>query len=172
MTIYVDMDGVLVDLVGKLVKEFKQVIHWEPGKYSLTDVFAITVSQWENLSIDWWASLDKTIEADQIVNIVQSYGKLRIATAPSSQLCIKGKFDWLRKHYPFIKEENIFFVDSKWQLADPNTILIDDHTETVERFEKAGGKAFLYPRHWNASHAEADKNNLKNLQSFLAKHHK
>jgi len=172
MKIYVDMDGILVDLVGQIQRDYQPVIPWEPGEYNLLKVYGVPHDKWENLSIDWWANLEKTKEADQIVELVTQYGDLNILSKPSSQMCIKGKFEWLQWHYPQTKTENMFFVESKHHLARPDTILIDDCSAIVEEFRACGGKAFLYPRHWNDEHAKADENNVKSLKNFLAKCYK
>ena len=140
MTIYFDLDGVLVnfvkqctekkcfktngkvnwDKVDSLGKEFWTEMEWMPGSkelYKKLEVFAN--------SVGW---------------------KIKILSAIHSDSGKEGKIEWCEKNLG-ISRSNIDIVKKKeYKLAraNPLSILIDDKEELVNSFTYAGGTGILY----------------------------
>jgi hypothetical protein len=131
---------------------------------------------WAPFGRDFWASLPKTAEADQIINMLfRDFrpNQLCFLTSPcDTDGCLDGKRDWVQKHYPDIPilfSQRAPGKDSpKWMLAGDDTLLIDDHTPNVNNFKAAGGHGFLFPRPWNQAH-ELEPHALEFLREALNK---
>lgn len=52
-------------------------------------------------------------------------------------------------------------------LAHPDSILIDDCDENVDKFNDAGGKAILVPQDWNSSYKLFDNNNVAEKVEYI-----
>lgn len=168
MKCLLDMDGVVADFVRAAMR-----LHDKPWPYGegaagddywdIIGLWSMTPEEfWAPLGRDFWSSVPKTPDADEVVNTVADVvGRENICflTSPcGTDGCVDGKREWLAEHYPDIP--TLFSVSSrtgglppKQFCAGPGTILIDDHTPSVQKFREFGGFAFLYPRPWNNGHA-------------------
>lgn len=166
MTIcYLDMDGVIASFVDGVyevfsVKEdpYQKAENW--GNWYVQDILGIpSETFYGRLGYDFWASLPKTKEADEIVQcVVDTFGakNVRICTTPITQGgCYSGKFDWILRHYPFLRR-SLVTTKRKYELARPDRVLVDDSDVNIDEFNAAGGKTFLYPRPWNRRHAQSE----------------
>lgn len=159
--IFLDMDGILADFVKAACQ-----LHNRPepcikpehyGEFDLEKGWGITPEQfWAPIadqSLDFWVGLEKTPEADQLVNLAIYYvgvDNIAILTAPSKDSgSVPGKRLWIEKNYPQFKKQMIF-TSAKGFLAGPDRILIDDRDRNIEEFAKAGGSGILLPRLWNS----------------------
>lgn len=159
-----DMDGVLADFVGGVVKAHGRPYPYiHPSSYGCFDIEKI----WGISAHDFWSPCDgasfwdnlgKTPEADTLVNSVcEQFGpdNVAILTAPSqSPYCVPGKRRWIERYYPQLKK-NIIFGSAKKFLAAPTRVLIDDRDKNVDDFVGAGGCAILMPRLWNREYDRA-----------------
>lgn len=159
--ILLDADGVLFDFIGgaNKVHEFNpgsvpsNIGHYWPEDYwgKSKDAFWFPLN-----NVEFWATLDKTPEADQIVALaIREVGEANVAicTKPSDHpSSILGKMESIKKNYPMFSERTIF-ASAKEFLAGPNRILIDDGDKNILAFNKAGGQGVLVPRMWNKGHA-------------------
>lgn len=166
-----DLDGVIVDFVKGVCRLYHvDNPYIKPGgprgdgAWDLLELLKIAEpkSFWNFLGFDFWANLEKTPEADRIVQtVLRTVGNENVCflTSPCSAMgCSDGKRAWVHKHYPQIpillsvcSEENP--QPPKEFLANGETILIDDCAWNVDTFSGAGGWTYLYPRPWNRRHA-------------------
>lgn len=131
--LYCDMDGVLVnfekgyeDLTSKNIKD--QHIKgdedfWEPIK---------------NAGSKFWSNLEWMPDGKQLWNYIKKYNP-ELLTAPSREESSRiGKQEWVDKHIP---GTSIIFkkAQNKKDLANPNTILIDDRKDNIDKWIEAGG---------------------------------
>ena len=165
--VFLDLDGILVDF-----NKGVHAAHSRPdvytispdnnGLYGLAEIWGIPKKDfWEpTQQPGFWESLDKTPEADDIVNYCcEQYGggNICILTSPSLHMaCIPEKRTWMQKHYPHLAKNMLFGSEKKF-LAGPDRMLIDDKNENVDSFSAHGGLGLLYPRPWNRLHSKQMK---------------
>jgi 5'-nucleotidase len=104
----------------------------------------------------FWESIVPMPYAQEVVfDLYQSYD-IWIATTPyyakgyDTEICMREKKNWLRKFFPFLKEDKIYFEVEKWNL--PGDVLIDDKPENLEKFKYTTVK-FVHPYN---THVETD----------------
>jgi cytidyltransferase-like protein len=136
--IYCDMDGVIVDfedgykrLTGKDIKgnhvkgdgDF-----WQP----ITDA-----------GVKFWAGLKWMPDGKELWSYIKPYNP-EILSAPSREESSKiGKHVWIKNNIPGIKLI-LRSANRKQELAEPNTILIDDRKDNIEQWVNAGGIGILH----------------------------
>lgn len=158
-TIYVDMDGVIVDLYNHIGKML--------GKHYGT----ITGDEWENFyqKVDAY-KLFKTApmfdSAFTLLELVKKHSsKHQILSTPliyNTDRCIVAKKEWLKSHAPEWAA-NPIFTNSKEKYAVSNgipNILIDDSASVIRKWEAAGGIAIKY---------KADEDNIQVVVNGLKK---
>ena len=134
MKLYCDMDTVLVDfergyndLTGKKA----------PGIDSTYD----KKNFWSDIAKagkDFWGNLYWMPDGQQLWDYIKQYNP-KLLTAPSHEKSSRiGKQEWVDKHIP---GTSIIFkkAEDKKDLADPNSILIDDRKSNIEQWINAGG---------------------------------
>jgi cytidyltransferase-like protein len=131
--IYCDMDGVLVDfedgyerLTGKNIRgnhvkgddDF-----WKP----ITDA-----------GVKFWTGLKWMPDGHELWNYIKGYNP-ELLSAPSREESSKiGKFVWVKRNIPGTKLL-LKSAERKQDYATPNSILIDDRADNVQRWKDAGG---------------------------------
>ena len=130
--IYCDMDGVLVDfdkgyeeLTGKRASfDTPKEEFWEP----------IT-----RAGAQFWIKLKWMPDGKQLWNYIKPYNP-QLLSAPSREESSKiGKFVWVKREVPGTKLI-LRSAERKQEFATPNSILIDDRKDNIERWIAAGGK--------------------------------
>ncbi len=140
MTIYIALDGVLVNLKKKCEQEkcFK-----ENGKGSWGKV--------DSLGKDFWTQMEWMPGVQEFYNKVLIFAnrvgwKIKILSSIHSEAGREGKTEWCQKNLALSKS-NIKIVPKakdKLKYANPFAILIDDKKDVVDSFNYAGGTAILY----------------------------
>lgn len=145
-----DMDGVLVDFVAGVFRHRglpRVPVQWD----------FVTPSEWESFGFDFWANLELTPEAGEILRATITafgLGNICILSSPCKTAgCMEGKLAWLRKHLPSFSRR-FLFGPAKEFCAGADTVLIDDSDANVNKFGLAGGHTILVPREWNARRRE------------------
>lgn len=157
-TIFLDLDGVLVDFVGPALALHRKAIPPRDVRWNFPDQVGIPQEAfWKPLGFDFWANLPWTREGRALLEAVEDidapFGYL---TSPcQTEGCAEGKRAWARKHLP-CRGAKVFIGSAKHLLAHPGALLVDDHDANVEAFRAAGGKAILVPRPWNTRREETD----------------
>ena len=129
--IYCDMDGVLVDFD----KGYKDLTGTEAS-------FSTDPKQfWEPIQkagAAFWIKLKWMPDGKQLWNYIQKYNP-ELLSAPSRDESSKiGKFVWVKRNIPGTKLI-LRSADKKQEFAKPNTILIDDRADNIQRWKDAGG---------------------------------
>jgi 5'(3')-deoxyribonucleotidase len=142
ITIFCDMDGVLVDFLGGIArhlnkKEFEQ---GDIDKVLLTDA---------GTSKAWWVSLDILPDAKTLWKYISKYDVQVLSACPSicrdDKAVVSGKKAWIKKHLkPAPSKVNIVQRKDKKTFASPNHILIDDHIKNINEWKSSGGVGILH----------------------------
>jgi 5'(3')-deoxyribonucleotidase len=162
-----DMDGVLDDFVGGASKAHSRTSPYEDdqghGVFDMEKLWGISTNDfWAKCQgYNFWFWMEKTKEADEIVNLATAYfgvDNIAILTSPSDpdRECVEAKRDWIKKYYPQFSKR-IIFGSAKEFLAGPERVLIDDRDRNVEDFRAAGGATVLVPRPWNKENDRSGK---------------
>ena len=161
MKIFIDMDGVIADMIVHIDTFF-------PRRISL-DTEEVWWKYYGNIlhnvpfNADFWANIPKTPEADELMALAEDFGEVCVHTSfMEKEGCIEGKVRWMKRWYPNVP----FFVGSpgvKHFLSHTNSVLVDDKTSNVTEFLAEGGHAFLWPTPWNQMDINVDRVELFNL---------
>jgi len=148
-TIFLDMDGVLVDFFSAFAK-LANVEHWKQmDPQRLQNVLDKIVGS------DYFSKLPKTSTCDRIVEIVIDFaGAYSILSSP-----LRGDITNSTKHKRTWVIENLYpqptttiIVRDKSQYALLNgvqNILIDDREENIHKWKEAGGYGIKYQANEN-----------------------
>jgi hypothetical protein len=170
-TVYLDMDGVLVNFVrpalalirpgavGSIMKT------WPPGLYDLPTVAEIQPEKFwarvDDQPAEWWARLPATSWADDLTRLVDRW-PITIASKPrelASMVSTVGKIAWLVGHYgnpppPYVfpDDKAACLLDGKPAAVRQGSLLIDDSDAEIEAWRARGGPAILFPAIWNSNY--------------------
>lgn len=154
--IYVDLDGVLVDLVGQLINE--QVLAREPDTY---DFEPHVMDYLCGRSPHWWANLPRTVECSAILETVHEAAvkhhamRVAIATHAITPKAAAGKIAWCQNNVPGLE---VIIIKHKYKLDKGGCVLIDDSENQVDSFSES----ILVPRPWN-------RNRGQDVMSYIEK---
>jgi len=169
VTVFLDMDGVLVDFLGSACKlckikyDYHKKYPFEEGRWAVIEDMKIPRKKfWAPLGRDFWKNLPWIFDGHEILKSIQrdvSNNNIYLCTSPCDTAgCVDGKWDWVKKQLPGFKKQVIFTQD-KSPLAGPRKILVDDGDHNIDAFYDAGGKVVRVPRRWNSLHPIWDGNN-------------
>lgn len=171
MEIFLDMDGVLTNLVGGALAHHRIPVsagdwldRW-PGVYEFDPIikdYGITRDAfWAPLGREFWAGLDQTADGRGIVVLAlwsaPHWHQIHVLSSPChTPGCRDGKHDWLLRHFPALAP-NLMLVpsDMKCRFAGPGKVLVDDSDQNCDQWSANGGRAILVPRPWNRRHADS-----------------
>lgn len=181
--IFLDMDGVLVDLAAGVADEFgidvgKVRQHDQGFGQVLAEERGITLKQAEGiiwggirkLGAPFWEGLKWTHEGEELYELAHRVSKVCILTSPADGTCAAGKINWLRKRQGLLRKlagttqdyrkpphRRFAVCPAKELMAHPRALLIDDHDKNIRAFKAAGGLAITWPQAWNsATHDRQD----------------
>lgn len=124
--LFLDMDGVLVDLPQTKVKvPIGEKREWEDPLF--------------------WECLPKTSFADELVRVCSTFYHVQILSTLCTPGSGMGKLLWLRQNYPAIADNVILTTNAKYLLAAPGRVLVDDDPSNCLEFELHGGFAVEVP---------------------------
>lgn len=161
MKIFIDMDGVIADMVGYIDYFFsrKVSLHSEVDWWTYYGNILYNVP-WSD---QFWADIPKTPEADELMALAADFGDVCVHTSfMRKKGCVEGKIAWMQRWFPDVP----FLVGSsgvKHFLSHTNSVLVDDKTSNVTEFHAEGGHAFLWPTPWNQMDTNVDRVELFNL---------
>lgn len=176
MNILLDLDGVLADFVKGMIKTHNIsnpfTDYRNLGNDELATIFGMTVEELfapTNNNPEWWENLEKTDEAEAIVDsALTKVGIFNVHILSTPTRCpysMVGKLNWIKKNFPMLSR-NYNFSPKKKIAANPNNVLIDDSQSNCRTFIANGGKAFLVPRPWNVRYKETN-HVVESYQHFL-----
>lgn len=159
--IFLDMDGVLVDFVGGVLKLFGKedlLETWPPGEYNLGAVLGLSLNKiWRKIDDApcWWQGLESYAWASNLRDVCLYYDvPVTIATSPSrSPWSASGKVQWIQS-FLGKRFRNYIITPDKSLLSRPGAVLIDDSDANCKAFDTVsnGGVAVTFPRPWNRLH--------------------
>jgi len=157
-SIFVDMDGVLVDLDAGLKKLDRSYKMENKGPLIPIDLKTKILN-----TPKFWANLPKTSDFDELWNVVSDLNpKILTANSIWDSRAKQDKWEWVQKNceipnynfYCVLRNEKQLFAKTN---GHPN-ILIDDYDLNCEEWEKRGGISILH---------ENSKNTIKQLKILL-----
>ena len=135
--IYCDMDGVLADFESGYEKLTGVDLK---GEFQKGDDF------WEPISkagVGFWAGLKWMPDGQKLWNYIKPY-KPDLLSAPSREESSRiGKAVWVKYKLPGTKLI-LRYAKQKQELANPESILIDDRQINIDQWEAAGGIGILH----------------------------
>lgn len=177
MKCLLDMDGVLVDIIGGLARAHQLPAdpYDDPahlGKYALSEVMGMKPWKiWKPCGFSFWSELEPLPECHDIIALVEAtFGRENVcllSTPIASTTSVSGKFAWIYKHLPDYRFRFLLGAPKSF-CAHSRSVLIDDCDGNVDTFTMAGGSAVLYPQRWNKLHADAHQR-FEVLKRELAK---
>lgn len=171
MITFIDMDGVLVDLVPAWlkIKGFEMPSQWPGGEYYLHKIFPISREDiWKGCDEEWWANLPKTGIANELLSFVECHSdEVYLVTNPVVEEGATGKILWIERNYP--QHINRFMMGPcRYLLARNDRILIDDQDNNIDLFNQHGGRGILLPQPWNRYHNRKDDFKIRFLNCIEA----
>ena len=149
-TVFLDMDGVLVDFFGAFAK-LANVEHWKQmDSHRLHGVLEKIVGS------DFFAKLPKTNSCDSIIEMIIEYaGAYSILSSPlrgDIANSTKHKRVWIMDNlYPLPVKTIIARDKSQYALLNGvQNILIDDREDNINKWKDAGGYGINYQANENA----------------------
>ena len=158
---FLDMDGVIVGFLEGCAELFNSPldIHkdWPKGCWGddkiMEKFFGCSGNEfWNQLRTDYfWANLPWSFDGLEIISILYQHKPI-ILTSPINGGA-DGKISWIKNQLPDYHKDGRYMIGSgKHYIATNNYVLIDDHDDNIQAWEKAGGVGILYPRPWNSLH--------------------
>lgn len=97
-------------------------------------------------------------------------GRENVCLATSPTKCpesLSGKLEWIHRKMPSWMHRQYAITPRKYLFARPDSLLIDDVEENINRFQVEGGHGLLVPAPWNKLHGvdsfEAIEEQMENL---------
>ena len=151
MKLYVDMDGVL----SNFEKGCKDIFDWpnkELGKEDISSFLGLTKRDfWKKIDSygeKWWAELEQEEWFDELLEVINFYdSNWKILSSPSrSPYAASGKILWLQKRFGHdFKRFHITPAKNKCDLANRQSVLIDDNDDNCREFREKLGYSVLFP---------------------------
>lgn len=135
-TLYVDMDGVIVDfektaldLIGEPINQKNKSLFWKTVRSMEPDKV-----------VEYWASMDWTPDGKYIWNFVSKYSPIILSSPGNTlrELVEEGKTVWINKNLK-PKPNGIIYETEKEKYANNYSIIIDDRSKVIDPWRSAGG---------------------------------
>jgi phosphopantetheine adenylyltransferase len=129
--VYCDMDGVLVDFE----KGYKELTGKDASYSTNPEEFWAPITK---AGASFWIKLPWMPDGKQLWDYINPYNP-SLLSAPSREESSKiGKFTWVKRNMPGTKLI-LRSAERKQEFATPNSILIDDRADNIQRWKDAGG---------------------------------
>ena len=139
--IFVDLDGVLVNLVGGLEKRLGKDLS---DRHEFDKEYRKFVKETHPFALSqFWAKLPPTKDCEKLWNAFKSYKPLILSSVSGCVNAVYGKELWCFTNLA-IQSDRVFLSQNsadKAFYASPKSLLIDDFEKNIERFRAAGGMA-------------------------------
>ena len=134
--IYCDMDGVIVDFD----KGYKELTGREASFDTPKEEFWAPI---QKAGAPFWIKLQWMPDGKQLWNFIKPFNP-QLLSAPSRDESSKiGKFVWVKRNVPGTKLI-LRQAERKQEFATPNSILIDDRADNIQRWKDAGGIGIVH----------------------------
>jgi len=158
--INLDCDGVLADFVTGICKAmdipYGGLKQWPWGR--CFDFFPLANTSYkeasEHCDAAFWANLPWMVDGKEILQVMWDRFRpedVRLLTKPmDNDGSYTGKAKWVTDNVPELRHRIVPTHIPKEEFAHGfHDLLIDDNSDNVYRWSKAGGAAILVPRPWN-----------------------
>ncbi len=172
-TFYVDMDGVVADLMSSVIdllygeSAVKPLLRgWPKGTYDMGDALGKPESEiWTAINregAELWRDLATYGWATPMINQLHDLGDVLFLSSPSREpQSATGKLQWIAQHFSMMARDVILAPsEHKWRVASPTGILIDDSQDNIDDWIEHGGKGIIVPQPWNDAEEPDDGNKL------------
>jgi phosphoglycolate phosphatase-like HAD superfamily hydrolase len=142
-SIYCDLDGVLVDLAGRMSEIYQEDLKnggFTEKFYKLMEKLSVTER------LDFWTNLNPTSDYMQLWNFIKSFTPTILTSCSGMAIACVGKKKWCSNHLN-VPSRRVICVPrsaSKQNHAGKNRILIDDLESNINEWEAAGGIGILH----------------------------
>ncbi|MFA5624598.1 MAG: HAD family hydrolase [Bradymonadales bacterium] len=153
--IFLDLDGVLVDLHRSLVllfgddpKQYTEADWAKVGEWGLSIPKGDFWGRVRSQGIQWWANLSKLPWTDELWQAAQKTGAdcVVLTTPAPFPECAAGKWQWVHEQ---LQTTRMLIGHPKEVCSKAGHLLIDDRAGYQPRWEGAGGQIFSLKRPWN-----------------------
>lgn len=183
--IYLDMDGVLVDLVRHTYRLFdmptaevdqrhSDTKTWDGISIQIADALGVDFADqdlqglWEDAGQEFWATVPWRDGGHELLDVCRASAPVMLLSTPTgAPSCVAGKLEWIQRETPALAR-TYSLSPAKHMVAHPGALLIDDGEHNVEAFKKAGGMTFLWPAPWNSKSNVSVDEALADLAARLA----
>ena len=171
-TIFLDLDGVLVDfesgvyeivkrysdspdLMNTLTQEKREAVKMMLRKMDGEGVSKTTVAELLRDKLDketlrdlvsmdknWWANLGWMSDGKELWNFMRKYDPIILSSDFDRTNSTQGKTKWVKKNLG--PDVRVIIVDNKGDYATPDSLLIDDRQFVLDGFMDAGGQGLLH----------------------------
>lgn len=156
------MDEVLADFIGAacVVHGFsveELTLKRTPGTWDITEALGVSVTKfWKQINKGgkaFWSEIAPLPWKNDVMELVESMTTdWHIVSSPSYSISsYTGKVNWLKKQFGH-DFTRFALTPHKEIFANPNTILIDDREENLEKFRAHGGLGVVFPSLGNSLH--------------------
>jgi hypothetical protein len=141
--VYCDLDGVLVDLAGKISSIYQEDLPNGSFKNHFNKLMS-SLSSSEKL--DFWVSLEKTNDCMELWDFIKRFTPTILTSCSETPIACVGKKKWCSNHLGITSRRVICVPrsSSKQNHAGPNKILIDDLVSNITEWEAKGGIGILH----------------------------
>ena len=138
-TIYLDMDGVIVDFD----KQFEDAFDMPPREFEKAFGAEMFWKKIEERGVGFWRGMDWMPGGQELYNRVSQYNHYLLSSPSRSDTSKIGKHMWKKDNTPNTK---LILARSynKKNYADKSNILIDDREDNIQQWRDAGGIGILY----------------------------
>lgn len=179
--IYLDLDGVLVDLCGGVARaldlppaSFYGPLnnHW----HGIADVVSHeTGEHWDDPRLleffaeqghDFWARLEKYPWCDELYDMCRKFAPTVIMTSPAHiPSSASGKMQWIMENLEDV--DRFAITPCKHHMSHPGALLIDDSQDGCDAFRNYGGEAYVFPQPWSDPAGWAARDALTEIHDLL-----
>lgn len=156
--VFLDLDGVLSNLMKSVINIFGENRNKEV--YYLHESYGLSEERFWELIYDYdenfWFNIEPYEWADDIYRKVSKYDVYILSSPAPHYQCFSNKFKWVCKYFPDLYKK-CYFVNKKEFLAKPDSLLVDDNDDNIEKFIENGGHGILFPQDWNKNRDIVDK---------------
>jgi 5'(3')-deoxyribonucleotidase len=154
--IYLDMDGVVVDLHTAFLANHGFVLteeNWPVGYKKGSQVMGMSQEEFDapimKAGATFWQGLKPYGWFEEFWQELNAIAPVCYLSSPEyGPGCAGGKVKWMQERHG--EEFGDFVLTSRKELlAAPGCVLIDDTIRNLEKFEAAGGRGVLFERPWN-----------------------
>jgi hypothetical protein len=164
--LYVDLDGVLVNLKKKIGEIYNSNINsLSSNEFAILFYDLIGEMNYQQ-TINFWESLEETSDCHLLWDFLKNYQPLILTSVSGNKASVIGKKNWCKNNLK-IEPERVFCSrksSEKQNFACPQAILIDDLDKNIEGFRSKGGYGIL---HVNAKQTITELQELFKNNSFL-----